>query len=637
MLTLNRLVASALVVGCVGVCSRAADAAPRASGLSPALAAAVADETGRLEGVVTDEGGRPLSGVAVTAQGSRLTYAVSDADGRFTFESLRPGPYIIRAQMPGFAASERALINVLPAASAWRSLRLRRLGASIEPTLGTSAARAVMTAGIAAPTATASEDTESVEPVETHDDSPTAWRLRHLKRSVLRETSRRDPIAADGLAPAEAEALGIDDAGQARLAAELWSGLPLSGEVQFLTTSSFNDRGDILANAATHGIAYVEVSAPAGRSATWSVQGAMTQGDLSSWVAGGSYTGRITRAHAVDAGVSYATQRYLGDYPLAFAAVKDGARTVGAMFVFDEWTLSRRATLTYGARYARYGYLEDPALLSPSLGLRWQVGTGTWLRGVVARQMLAPGAEEFVPSPVAGLWLPPQRTFSPLSRETGFRAERARHVELVFEREWASLQFSARGFREDVDDQIVTIFGMQLPGGPRSDLGHYHTASAGSLATYGWGIGISRPVASRLRGSIAYTVTHGAWQAPDADAALLTVWAPTSQRMSGERLHDVTTVVETDIPETATRVYAACRLNSGFVASSAEDDVAQFDTRFDVQVAQRLPFLGFTNAQWEVLFAVRNLFRDLETGSYYDELLVVRPPKRILGGLLVRF
>jgi hypothetical protein len=35
---------------------------------------------------------------------------------------------------------------------------------------------------------------------------------------------------------------------------------------------------------------------------------------------------------------------------------------------------------------------------------------------------------------------------------------------------------------------------------------------------------------------------------------------------------------------------------------------------------------------------VRNLFRaDLIDSSVYDELLVVRPPKRVVGGVTVKF
>ena len=46
-----------------------------------------------------------------------------------------------------------------------------------------------------------------------------------------------------------------------------------------------------------------------------------------------------------------------------------------------------------------------------------------------------------------------------------------------------------------------------------------------------------------------------------------------------------------------------------------------------------MPFSG--TARWEVLVGLRNLFRDPnDAGSIYDELLVVRPPKRVIGGVL---
>ena len=51
-----------------------------------------------------------------------------------------------------------------------------------------------------------------------------------------------------------------------------------------------------------------------------------------------------------------------------------------------------------------------------------------------------------------------------------------------------------------------------------------------------------------------------------------------------------------------------------------------------------MPFLNFAAAHWEMLLNVRNLFRDdLLDASVYDELLVVKPPKRVVGGLTVRF
>jgi hypothetical protein len=114
--------------------------------------------------------------------------------------------------------------------------------------------------------------------------------------------------------------------------------------------------------------------------------------------------------------------------------------------------------------------------------------------------------------------------------------------------------------------------------------------------------------------------------------------APSAVRARYERFHDVTSVMETQIPEIAARVYLALRMNTAFARAAGDTQRPGFDTRFDLQVNQALPFSPFPNTEWELLLAVRNLFREALGGdSAYDELLVVRPPKRIVGGLLVRF
>ena len=96
--------------------------------------------------------------------------------------------------------------------------------------------------------------------------------------------------------------------------------------------------------------------------------------------------------------------------------------------------------------------------------------------------------------------------------------------------------------------------------------------------------------------------------------------------------------MQADIPVTATRVFALYRVNTAFVARQPDEDQPGAGARFDVQVTQALPFLNFTNAQWEMLFGIRNMFRELAPdASVYDELLVLRPPKRVVGGLTVRF
>ncbi len=112
--------------------------------------------------------------------------------------------------------------------------------------------------------------------------------------------------------------------------------------------------------------------------------------------------------------------------------------------------------------------------------------------------------------------------------------------------------------------------------------------------------------------------------------------APAVVRAESEDIHDITTSVKTDIPETATRFYLIYRINTAFTRSS-DLDKPGMDARFDVQVNQTLP-IAVAGTQWEVLVGLRNLFRDSnDPASIYDELLVVRPPKRVIGGFLVKF
>ena len=69
-----------------------------------------------------------------------------------------------------------------------------------------------------------------------------------------------------------------------------------------------------------------------------------------------------------------------------------------------------------------------------------------------------------------------------------------------------------------------------------------------------------------------------------------------------------------------------------------ERSPARAHSRFDVQLSQGLPFLGaLTRADWDVLVAVRNLYYEASEGAILDEMAVSNPPKRVLGGIAVRF
>jgi hypothetical protein len=571
-----------------------------------------------LHGAVLDDRGAPLPGAVVSALGSTTAFAVSDRQGQFTFRNLPAGPYLIRAHLQGYIPARARIVQVNQSTRTLDVIALtRRADADAPPQ--------VLEAGVGATGVDDDPDVESTAGTTTHDHSEVAWRLRHLKRSVLKEVApgvldTGDNSFFDGSVATFTRTVGTP----ARYATALFTDLPLTGQFNLLTRTSFDRPQDMFQPETwvPGGIAFVALQAPAG-SGDWRARGAVTQGDLSSWIVEGSYLRHAAADHRYETGFSYGMQRYLGGNADALAAVSDGARNVGAVYAYDDWTINPRVSVAYGAKYARYDYLSQQGLLSPraSLTVVPFEDDPVKVRASVSRRQVAPGAEEFIP-PDTGLWLPPERTFSPLARN-GFTAESISHVEISAERETvADVVIGGRLFRQSVRDQLVTLFGVSPAGGAPAPIGHYYVASAGNVDASGWGLSLSRAVSEGVRASIDYTRV-------DTD------WARSTFR-TDERIHDVTTSVESVVPVTETRVFVLYKLNTGF--AEAAPAARRPGTRFDVQVNQSLPFLNFGNAQWEMLVAVRNLFREeLLDASVYDELLVVRPPKRIVGGVTVRF
>jgi hypothetical protein len=647
MTTHSRVVIAAAVVVLAGsVCADAQTAGAGGGWRMPAMRQTPALGAGSITSVVRDSAGAPVSGAIVSAVGGRTITGTTDAKGRCTLQELPAGEYLVRVHRAGFGAPNSLLVRVTAGGAMSRDFVLPALLDRSVPTNGSLDDSEILAAGLgsgslvptaggdatAAPTSASESDTE-------HDHSEVAWRLRHLRRSVLRDSM--DAVVVDeGADVSELDAGGMffgrAMAAPARAAASLYSELPFTGQVNLLTSSSFDTPEQLLSDASVaRGVAYVSIGAAAGQTGSWSVQGATTQGDVSSWLFAGSFLAREAAVHRYEAGMAYAAQRYTGTNPASLAAVADGTRTAGAVFAYDTWSISPRATLSYGGRIGRYGYLEE-ALFSPRVHVEVRATERFRVSMSAARRAEAPGAEEFVPSSVGDTWLPPERTFAPLVGTT-FRPERTQTYEFALAHDVGSnATLGVRTFYQRTTDQVATLFGVGSER-PTGDLDHYSVASAGDFVAHGWSVSVSRVVAHRLRGGIDYTVTMAEWGvSPDEEA--LAEFAPSVLRPGSEQLHDVTTSLQADIPGTATRVFALYRVNTAFVAAHQEDEQPALDARFDVQVRQALPFLNFTSAQWEMLFAVRNMFRELAAdASIYDELLVVRPPKRVVGGLTVRF
>jgi len=639
--TISRMTASAVVGGLVLVCLPAAGSA-QVAGQLRAVTHVASIAAGSIQGTVLDERGAPVVGATVSAFGASTAFAVSDRTGRFEMRTLSPGPYVLRAHLTGFVASHSQVIEVRPSGRASSSIALRHVnvGSTSTPVLAAGLGPGPEAPGpVAAPEPDGAVNTSGADNNDDHGEL--AWRLRHARRTVLKDaTVPEDMVGPD--TPADADGFGGQNVfgrvtnSSARLASNFFSSTPFSGQVNLLTSGSFDSPQQLFSSDNfAHNTAYMALGAPVGEHADWTVRAALTQGDISSWIVASEYTTRAPARHRYDIGMSYSTQRYEGGNFATLRDVTDGSRNAGAIYGFDTFSISPILTLTYGARYARYDYIDGGSLISPRVALTFEPADHFRVSTMLSSRAVAPGAEEFMPRADAGILLPPQRTFSSIVPGRPFEAERTNHVEVEVERDIASTTVSLRAFRQHVRDQIVTLFGVSSLEAP-SAVGNYLLGNIGDVDASGVSAGIRTAFADHLHGAIEYTMTRARIASPDMGYML--VLDPSALPLDRQQIHDIATSIETEVPETSTRVVVLYRLSNAFARAASQSSAPALDARFDVQVRQALPFMDFSNAKWEMLVAVRNFFRETAPDqSVYDELLVVHPPKRIVGGLTLKF
>jgi hypothetical protein len=594
--------------------------------------------SGAVYGVVTDDTGGPVAGAMVSAVGAVTVFAVSDETGRYEIATLAPGPYLIRAHRKGFTASRSRTIDVRAGARISSTFALRKADPQVLAAgIGLLGTGVPDVGAVETPASGTSGDSDRPD-----DQTETAWRIRHARRGILKDAEMA-AILEDDDSDHEMAAFGRAVGSSARLATSFFADTPFSGQVNLLTTSSFDTPRQLFTgDNVARGAASIRVGAPVGEQGDWDVRGTITEADLTAWLLAGSYRTRAAARHQYEFGMSYGTQRYDGGNQLALRDLTDGSRNAGIVYALDSFAVSPHLTVAYGGRWAQYDYLAHRTMFSPRFGLTLSPAAHFRVTSLVSRQAQAPGAEEFLPPSDTGIWLPPQRTFSSLEHGRMLDASRTTHVSVGVERDIARSTVAVRAFRQQVDDQLVTMFGVDMPSQPGAKQGHYLIGNAGDATVQGCSASLSAMIARRFQGSVAYSVAT-AQMDPARGMDVLLLLAPSALRPVAERIHDVSTAISADVPETATKVFVVYRLSNAFARAAAQigDGLLErpgFDSRFDVQIRQSLPFLDFSAARWEMLVAVRNFFRDgTEDQSIYDELLTISPPKRIVGGVTVHF
>ena len=643
---------------------------PLAARAVPGAPGGAAAAAGELAGVVTTTGGVAVGDVLISLSGpGGSALAVSDAAGRFRFDALAAGRYLLRTH-PAGAGAGRRFVRIAPGAAVFEPFVLDETGASgrelrfaggafplggapvTHVPAGDDALPSGEEAAGGAPAAEAADSGSRAAVADARRRGGRTWWLRRARRSVLKE---RTPGASlvqrgGGRAPGSGETAGFAErwaaAGHAPPGHPLAGlpGLPISGEVQLLTRATLAGPGFLWPSAAWPGqVAYVSV-APSGPG-DWALRGTVdvTTGATSSWAIAGWYAAEPRGDHDLQVAISYSRQAHAAAADLRLdggGPVDAGlpSREVGRLDVVDTWTVSPALEVGYGAELARYGYLEDGRLFSPRSSVTVAPAARTRVRAALSRNLTAPGGEQFLP-PLDGVWLPPERTYTSLSGFQDLQAQEVRHAEVGLERDLgARAAVGVRRFSQTVDGQLLAMFapGAHAPPGtlPASG-GHYYLTAAGGVDAEGWGVTFSQELDERLRGAVDYRVVRAEWTPPGAAGAAQPAGLPRAGR---QRFHDATATLEAEIPETSTRVVARCRVSTAFARPGRDGVTSGLDARFDVQVTQALPFAPFEGSDWELLVALRSLFHGpAEGASIHDELLVVDPPRQLVGGLVVHF
>ena len=292
--------------------------------------------------------GAPVAGAMVSALGATTAFAVTDRSGRFELRTLSPGPYLVRAHLSGFVAS-RGADRRGPAERARVFVDRAAARADAGHLLAVSGAAAGIGAGADAPDAGAGRASTGTR---RHDAERASTTITARPRggcvtraaAILKDVDAVPTICSpttDADGSFGAASFGRAVGSPARLATSFFADTPFSGQVNLLTTGSFDTPQQLFsADNFARGIAYLALGAPVGEHADWTVRGALTQADISSWIVAGAYTTRAPARHRYDVGLSYSTQRYDGGNFAALRDVTDGSRNAGAVYGFDTFAIT---------------------------------------------------------------------------------------------------------------------------------------------------------------------------------------------------------------------------------------------------------------------------------------------------------
>ena len=569
--------------------------------LVPAYSSADIEEKSSIIGSLVGAAEKPVSRVTVRLLDSffltELSRASTDANGKFTFNNVLPGLYLVAVDLPALAGMLKR-VQVVSDAPTFVDLR------------------SLMT-----------EDE-----LKDHDAwEKFKWTIRVAGRNPLRDDETvYSNDTKDGLLAA---LKNFKDENKIR------------GEVSYVSLA-----GNPSVSSTTHQMTQFAVQGELEGDGAWSFNGNIIDGSNNTYMATGDVE-YLLFGHRVSATVSandliFVRNPELLDRQLIrrfiqssdLPELEDETKMWMASADFsDEWQPFKSLTLNYGTRIDYYGYIDRPMGYSPRIEASYHATPELSVRGVFYRNQSAPGSYYMQPEDIHPYihnvaFVPYSQELSPETTE-GFES---------------GIDVAGNGYRlsilyhqENVRNKIATVdisntavserFTSQRP---------FVILNSTDLQSRGMEIAVHKRITPVLAAVATYRLNA------TVPVSIIEKGSFDKRKVffrEGETVqdfHDFQAGILASIPATQTQVHADWKWSSGtpIVFGREEHNVPL--SALDVEVHQAIPVQVFSQTELQLMVAIKNLLDQnaaANGNADFHRALIYNIPRIVAGGLLLKF
>jgi hypothetical protein len=546
---------------------------------------AYAGDRGMLEGIVMTDQGTPLLGAVVSLVNRFLpgikTYAVSDRQGHFYFDALKPGEYTLSASAQGFVNLKVKGIRIFGG---------QRLSAAL--------------------------DLESLAPgegrreivVDSLDDLK--WYLRSASRHVL---NREDgTMLGREQKTTSSSRFNIFDSG-------------LNGRIEMVASAAAGDTSQAAVGPVRNSTK-VDLAGGIGRSANWDLSARLMSYSSPSYAAQGRVNCDVIDNHSLQMQAEYYARTNQGAFPSDGLKENGPDMRSGSVYAVDSWQVFNPLVLACGVRFNHYSYLDRSDYLSPKVEVWYTPAKNTSISGSVSYEADALNNEDIF-------------FYGAVDSAPGTRsleAERGFHYAVTLEQRFKGTSMvRVTAFYQEATDRIAHYYrGLAESAVPGED--RFLVFNLGDTETRGLNLELSRRLTPYLRGAVGYQIR----QASFADGNELITGHHSSNTIMPihHTMQDITATAETEIARTATTVAAIVRMNTGYPVMDKTTDQLAFSRTVDIKLRQKLPGLSLQNSEIQAILEVANLLNDtFPQVVTFNGDRTIGLPRRITGGFSLIF